>query len=319
MVRRHEVLRTTFASVDGRLGPGHRPGARCAIGGRGPLVPRRRDSRTAEAERRAADEARKAVRPRERAALPRNTLPHGRRRQRHPPGDAPHHHRRLVVRRRRVRAGDALRGVPRGPTVAAARAVDPVRRLCDLAARLAPRRRQGGPPRLLAATPRGSPAARIADGSTQAARAVVAGRSAFAPTLSTPVGSERRTGSSRGYDAVHDDPGRVPGPPRPVERAGGLRRRLADREPESAGNRGPGRLLHQHAGPSRPTRPATRRSASSWAASANFGWAVTSTRICRWSCSSRPSGLSATRAGRRSSRRCSSSRTTRCRTSSPPG
>ena len=55
--------------------------------------------------------------------------------------DAPHHLRRLVHGRARARAGGALRGVRRGPALAAARAAAPVRGLRGLAARAGSRAR----------------------------------------------------------------------------------------------------------------------------------------------------------------------------------
>ena len=162
IVRRHEVLRTTFASVDGRPVQVVAESDRAAAGrGRSPCArgAAARGGGAAAGDRGGAA----AVRPGPGSAGPRAARAARRRRPCDPADDAPHHRRRLVVRRRGGRAGDALRRVPPRCPLALARAADPVRRLRALAAGLAAGGAAGSAGRLLVGAARGSDAAGAAD------------------------------------------------------------------------------------------------------------------------------------------------------------
>ncbi len=84
-----------------------------------------------------------------------------------------------------------------------------------------------------------SPAPSRPDRQRRGPRICVAGR----PRPGNP-GSQ----PSRGHHAVHDAPGGPSGPPATLQRPGRYRRRLADRQPGPVRDRGTDRLLREHAG-----------------------------------------------------------------------
>ncbi len=142
-------------------------------------------------------------------------------------------------------------------------AADPVRRLCGLAARLAPGGGPGGPAELLARAPgrrarRPRPARRPAAPQRPPARPQLqpgarAGADARPPGL-LPAG---------GCDALHGPARRARGSARPVERPPGPARRrgggLADRRPQPARAGGPDRLPAQHPGAAHRARRSPHR------------------------------------------------------------
>ena len=124
--------------------------------------------------------------------------------------------RRLVAGRPAARAGGALRGLRRGPPLAAAGAAGPVRRLRRLAAATGCGRGAGGAARLLARAARrrsGRPGAArrpAAPGRAELA-AAAARRRACPPALAGGAASAR---PARGGDPVHGPARRLPGPAR---------------------------------------------------------------------------------------------------------
>ena len=126
--------------------------------------------------------------------------------------DAPHRLRRLVDRRARPRARGALRGLPPGRAVAAARAADPVRRLRRLAA-------AAGSPATCSddSSTTGRRSSRALAGAGAADRPPPARRPAAA-AASGPSRSRRRCSTrargarpAGGRHALHDAAGGVPG------------------------------------------------------------------------------------------------------------
>ena len=128
-----------------------------------------------------------------------------------------------------------------------------------------------------------------------------------------------RLGPPGGRHALHDAARRVPAPPRPLRRPGRRAGRLAHRRAEPDRARRAHRLLREHARAPRAISAGTRPSASCSAAPAKRPSGPSRTTSCPSSGWSRPSGPSAIRAGTRSSRRCSRSRTRRARRSPSPG
>src|SRR5439155_12271998 len=90
------------------------------------------------------------VRPGDRPAAARDLAPAGSRRSRAAADDPPYRHRWLVDGFALARAERVVRGIPRGPALAAPRSADPVRRLRRLAAAMAPWRGAAVSTRLLA-------------------------------------------------------------------------------------------------------------------------------------------------------------------------
>ncbi len=250
--RRHEVLRTTFRAEGGR------PAARIHEAGEValPVQDLAGDEAPEAAARREA--ARDAAEPFDLArgpAPPREAPPARRRRSRPPPLPAPHRRRRVGRRRPAPRAGRPLRIPRRRRAPVAAGPPHPVRR----------------PRRLAAAPPRGRDArsaARVLEGAPRRrpARAGSASRSP-APAGALPPRRPRRVHRPRrharrargrrprrGGDALHDLARGLRRPAPPHHWAARSRRRSARRGPRPRGDRGPRRLLHEHARPPRRDR-----------------------------------------------------------------
>ena len=220
------------------------------------------------------------------------------------PRHAPHRLGRLV--HGGAGAGDrgALRRRRRGPALAAARAAHPVRRLRRLAAGLARGRGAGAAARLLAgAAGRRARPARPArpTGRGRPSQTFRGARLHVPWTPASRAALAQPRPPARG-DPVHGPPRGVPGPPRPLHRAGGLRGRLAHRQPQPGRDRAADRLLRQHPGAAR--RPA-RRSRLPRAAGPRARrppWRPTPTRTCPSSSWWRSCGRSGTSPTTRSSR-----------------
>ena len=218
--------------------------------------------------------------------------------------DAPHRLRRLVAGGLAAGAVGALRGVLGRPAVAAAGAADPVRRLRDLAARVAARGDAG-------------------DASSPSGASASPERRRCSSCRSTGRGRRCRPRAARGCRCAWTR--RTGGGSAPLSAGGGARPcswccsppsrpcspattasddvagRHADRQPQPRRDRGADRLLRQHPGAARPTWRASRASPTLLGGCGRRPSAPTRTRTCR----SRSWSRSCGRSGHRRTRRCS--------------
>ncbi len=196
-----------------------------------------------------------AVRSWLRAALPGDAAEARTGAARPPAGDAPHRLRWLVAGDPAPGAGCAVRGLRRGPAVAAPRAAGAVRRLRGLAAALAERRGALASARALAPSARRrSRGSRPAHRLSAAGRADLQGGQPLGRTTGGAVCRDSRVLPPGRGDPVHAPARRFRRPARPLLRAGGRAGRLARRQSQPGGDRRTDRLLRQHSGAPGPAR-----------------------------------------------------------------
>ncbi len=252
IVRRHEILRTTFSSRNGELVQVIFPEARLRL----PFVDLSslpEPEREARALKQATRGEPAALRPRPGSPVPGAPVAHRQPRSPASAQHAPHRRRRLVGRRADSGARRALRRVrpSRDPRHC---------RTCPSSTRTSPSGSANGArkavfeehARFWKAALAGAPSGpRTADGPT-AARAPDVRRRLRGGAL--PVRSDgpgQGALAPRGRHALHDAARGVFRDPPPAHGPDGSRRRLAHRQPESARVRAPHRALHQHARPAR--------------------------------------------------------------------
>ena len=220
LVRRHEVLRSTFPSVSGRPVQVVQPPAPLEV----PLIDLRSvppERRQAELDRALADEAARPLSLTSAPAAPRLPLSAGGRGARADSRRPPHRLRRLVGRGASLRARRALRRLPPRRALAAARARTAVRRLRRLAARVADRGRASARARSLARGARErSPPAPPPLGPAPSVGRAVQGPPARVRARRRTRGRRPPTRPQPGRHRLHDAAGRLPGPPSPLLGAG---------------------------------------------------------------------------------------------------
>jgi hypothetical protein len=153
-----------------------------------------------------------------------------------------------------------------------------VRRLRRLAARLAHGRDAGGRARLLART--AARALRPCWSCRRTGRAAGAGPRGASVGVDLPRSLARAAGAlaARGGDGVHDAAGGLAAPAVALRGGGGRQRGHAHRRAHAPGDGAADRLLRQHAGPAHRPLGRARRSASCWLACGRRRWGRTSTR-----------------------------------------